>query len=97
MSKDKTIPFTLTAPNGQKLDGRIEITGTMLSIGFKGYGEHGARKNRGTPILIEFHEIDGALAPQVHVFGDINKDELTHTFSLARAAESKRLKTPMGA
>lgn len=89
----------MTEPN--KVDGNFELyderTGKSLAvkvsgshaginIAVAGYGECGAQDGCGAPIFLEFY--GGRLA--LHVWGDINQEDPTHTLDLKGALESLR-------
>jgi hypothetical protein len=57
-----------------------------IVIGFEGYSDHTSDDHSGSPIFIERCEGDIVL----RVFGDINREEPTHTISLAKARIDNR-------
>jgi len=57
-----------------------------IVIGFEGYSDHSSNDHSGSPIFIERCEGDIIL----RVFGDINREDPTHTISLVNARIDNR-------
>lgn len=60
---------------------------TGIEIQAEGYGDSSSNVGSGSPIFIEWY--DGKL--RVHLFGDINREDPTHSIDLEGARESARI------
>lgn len=71
-------------------DGTLNVTVKASENGVEiyaeGYGDKGTEHPHGTPVFLELK--DGFL--HIYVWSDINKEDPTHSISLAGAMESNR-------
>ena len=82
------VEFTLSddAGGGKKAKGIVEVGPYMIQLRAKGYGDCGSADGHGSPVAIEFY--GGKL--RVLIWGDINKEDPTHTIELEGAREDAR-------
>ena len=84
MKEQVMIPVTEGGrPPSADLPVIIESNGTMLDIGFEGFGQGTMTEGHGRPIVIEYYE--GRLV--LRVWADINSEEPTHVIDLSGAKE----------
>jgi hypothetical protein len=69
-----------------KLAVRIVASPHGVSIYAEGHGDFGSAEGHGTPVFLELHR--GRL--RLLVWGDINREDLTHDIDLGGAREDRR-------
>ena len=90
-----TLPYELQLdlPDGSGKHAPLPVTivagETGIEIKAEGYGDSSSDVGFGAPIFIEWY--DGKL--RVHLFGDINREDPTHSVDLEGARESARIET----